>query len=339
MTSSSPDAIVPPRDLSKKQRAASAFNVDTSTVEDEELPPPKSSTKKKRSMPRGDVDDVDELGQDDSWDSDIIGRHRESYKPRTSRRRSNAASINEVQAEVEPDPDAIFEEPESDLDPEYGDMATSRKTKRAAKNTKSSSAAQEKAQPKKRGRKKKQPVSEEVILDEEVVEQISNIAEFGESVTGPEVEPPAEVPKKKRGRPRKSEAAATQDISNMPTSTEATSTSETLMNPAPAKKTSAKKSTTTMETTAKDLTTQTSLESEKAETEREAEDNKKRSMSPLKEVDRNSLLTSQSTISDSDKSVAAPIKKPTLSQAGKSAYRVGLSKRTRIAPLLKFLKK
>jgi hypothetical protein len=335
---SSPDGTVLPRSLSKSQKEAAASNFDTFGVEDEEVLASKFSTKKKkRFTPK---DDADELGQDDSWDSDTIGRHREAYKPRISRRRSNAASIHEALAEDEPDTEVIFEEPESDLDPEYGEVATSRKTKRAAKNTKPLSAAQDTAQPKKRGRKKKQPVSEEMVLDEEVVEQVSNIAEFKEPSPAPETDIPAKIPKKKRGRPRKSETAKTEDTINKPTDAETISTSDTLMNPAPpAKKILAHNNTATVEDTAKRLTKQTSSESENAETEREEADDKTRSISPLKEVDRNSILTSQSTISDSDKPTAASIKKPALSQAGKSLYRVGLSKNSRIAPLLKFLKK
>ena len=132
-----------------------------------------------------------------------------------------------------------------------------------------------------------------------------------------------EKPKRKRGRPRKSEAA---QLEEMTSELDAQPENELREDDATAAEESSEQPPTVVSTG--DDVTQTEKKRGGKETSL--------SVSPLKETDRNALGRSQSTISDSDKSMSKSIAS---SQAGKVSYRVGLSKKSRIAPLLKIIRK
>ncbi|KAI1869324.1 uncharacterized protein JN550_005954 [Neoarthrinium moseri] len=246
-------------------------------------------------------------------------------------------------AHAEPIDDELFEEPTSDLDPEYGESTESRKkakTKRPATTPKSSVPSKEASQPKKRGRPKKQPVTEEVPPMEDPTANHSDALPPTAPVPnpGPESEPVAK-PKKKRGRPRKSEIPINDDVGDqIPTFEEQSGTNETKLGVPPGRH--LEDESTAIEDSGKEVEANAATKPTDHQSKPKQPPNPKECALPLKETDRNSMLRSQSTLSDSDKSTATTsLSKYTPSQAGKSVYRVGLSKRSRIAPLLKSLKK
>ncbi|KAK7948996.1 threonine synthase [Apiospora aurea] len=176
--------------------------------------------------------DDDELAGDDGWDSEDVGFHREVYKPRPSRRRSNGANRQEDARAAEPatNDDVMHELPptQDPLQPEETTEAARRmeiqetpdiavKAPAPAPDT-DPAMVNGKPPPKKRGRKKKQP-QPSAASDELTQAHTPGVsgAESGaidsEPTAAPtaadpyafEDEAPAEKPKKKRGRPRKSE--------------------------------------------------------------------------------------------------------------------------------------
>ncbi|KAI0124856.1 hypothetical protein BJ170DRAFT_478807 [Xylariales sp. AK1849] len=337
---SSPDAISSSRNLSKVRKSLLTAKVPALGVEDEDEDGnvATSSTRRKRSRAEG---DEDELGQDDPLDSDAVGYHRGTLKPRTSRRKSKTAITHGGMADFQVAADDMFVEPLSDLDPEYGETAgvsTTNTSKRAPKKAKSSSTAQDGTQPKRRGRKKKQPVSNEMIQDEEDMDQNTGIGEPTGIIPVLETEPASEKPKKKRGRPRKSNVAANAGNPDQPhADKQATNAgkSEIAMS-----ESSLHDKDSIVRDSLKDVPGSVTRKSENRVLEPKVDTERlKRSASPLTETDRNSLLKSQSTVSEPDKLMSTSVSKPPPSQAGKVLYRVGLSKRLRIAPLLKSLKK
>lgn len=229
----------------------------------------------------------------------------------------------------------ILDSPLSDLDPEFA--ISSRRSSKKAKQSVKSSADASVAEPKKRGRKKKttQPLSEEVIHAEET----QDVASVSEPAIIPEVTPEAiaEKPKKKRGRPRKSDAQKNQDTTDVAVSATKKLVGSKIAAPPSPEDTSVEGESMTIADSRKRSGGQNLATTEKNKAEADISEVTTRSVSPLKEADRNALLTSQSTISDSDKSMVKSSITP--SQAGKSLYRVGLSKKSRIAPLLKIIRK
>ncbi|KAF7541304.1 hypothetical protein G7054_g766 [Neopestalotiopsis clavispora] len=213
----------------------------------------------------------------------------------------------------------FYEHPSSDLDSDYGtvDRQPSKKAKQPANSAKGAAGKE----PKKRRRKKKQLVSDGTVNNDEVhtVEPLPTTA----PPTIPETNSAEEKPKRKRGRPRKSEAA---QLEEMTSELDAQPENELREDDATAAEESSEQPPTVVSTG--DDVTQTEKKRGGKETSLSA--------SPLKETDRNALGRSQSTISDSDKSMSKSIAS---SQAGKVSYRVGLSKKSRIAPLLKIIRK
>ncbi|KAI4591479.1 hypothetical protein KJ359_001011 [Pestalotiopsis sp. 9143b] len=222
----------------------------------------------------------------------------------------------------------------SDVDSDY-DRAGLKPAKKAKQPAKTASAAPAAKEPKKRGRKKKQPVSEDIVLDDEA--QISESATVPASVL-PETQTTDEKPKRKRGRPRKSDVLQQADVQIESPADEGQSADGPAENEIQPEKAPAKYDTKAAKRDKTQPVADTSIEDdETAQVEKKDEDkNTNISVSPLKETDRNALGRSQSTISDSDKSIS---KSATPSQAGKMSYRVGLSKKSRIAPLLKMIRK
>ncbi|KAK9797912.1 hypothetical protein SCARD494_03084 [Seiridium cardinale] len=239
--------------------------------------------------------------------------------------------------------DGVYEDPLSDLDPEYGlnGRLQSKKHKQQAKSLTETPAAE----PKKRGRKKKQPVVEDPVPVEEVQdrEPLSTTDPIPESAA----QTPAEKPKKKRGRPRKSEAPKVDEIQDESPAATKQSGKTAAAQPVPPAEVSVEDGSTTMEDSWKQSAAETSTKPEDIQLESATKKSLTRSVSPLKEADRNTLVRSQSTISESDSMVLSSVlvqdksvsKSITPSQAGKALYRVGLSKKSRIAPLLKIIRK
>jgi hypothetical protein len=225
--------------------------------------------------------------------------------------------------------DGNFEESLRDLDPEYD--ASGRHLSKKAKQP-GKSFSEPPSEPKKRGRKKKQPVTEDVARDEVIQEPDILAATVPGSVT--ETQTPGEKPKKKRGRPRKSEVPKNDEIQKdeLPTASKRHAAAQSVS----LDEISGGDGSTTIEDSLEKPTTKASTEPDNSQLGPMVEKSLARSISPLKETDRNTLLTSQSTVSEPDKS---RIKSSTPSQAGKALYRVGLSKKSRIAPLLKIIRK
>ncbi|ETS78945.1 hypothetical protein PFICI_08798 [Pestalotiopsis fici W106-1] len=227
----------------------------------------------------------------------------------------------------------FFEQPSSDPDSDY-DTAGRKPTKKAKQPANSSSAAAKK-EPKKRGRKKKLPVDDDVVIDDEVkiVEPLLMTA----PPTIPEINSAEEKPKKKRGRPRKSEATQPAGASIEPLIEKGQPVHQPSRNYAPPENEEGEDDATAEKESRGQSATVDSTEDEVVtQTEDKREKGPSGSASPLKETDRNVLGRSQSTVSDSDKSMS---KSMASSQAGKMSYRVGLSKKSRIAPLLKIIRK
>lgn len=196
-------------------------------------PSPKRQKSKKR---RSDEDD--ELAGDDGWDSEDVGFHREVYKPRPSRRRSNGANNdnnNARAAESATTNDNVIQDLPPTQDP-HQPPGTTEEASREIPETPdivakaptpapdpASAMIDGKPPPKKRGRKKKQPPppsdSDELAqarapsgvsgADSGAVESEPTAASAAAAATDPyafgDDIAPAEKPKKKRGRPRKSD--------------------------------------------------------------------------------------------------------------------------------------
>ncbi|KAI0154289.1 hypothetical protein GGR57DRAFT_110387 [Xylariaceae sp. FL1272] len=289
-----------------------------------------TSSKKKRASTL-DTDEADELSIEDMFDSNEIGLPRELYKPRPSRRRSAAApsvaaEVGVSEEDIEPLTDAeAAVEPSASLDP--------------------ISAPAEKEQieprPKKRGRKKKQPV----VVDDAPEAALDNfeqpVDEFTSMPDVVEVEVPAEKPKKKRGRPKKESVKTV--VEAMPETDELGEQAEEdikIRKPSPKKKDQDKRP------SKKKKMVVDSDDEEDDKVEVEAEEAKPADKKlPLKELDRNSMSPSKSPtkkpyIKDevsTPKPQATDTKVP--ASQTKVNYRVGLSKKSRIAPLLKIIKK
>lgn len=160
------------------------------------------------------MNDNDELGNDEEWDSDEVGFHREEYRPRKSRRRGSGGGGGGDDVLDDVSRDGKDELMGTAPPTEYSrtDQQSMDEPPKPINHPKLSAAAparEETPQPKKRGRKKKQPpVSEELAQDELATGLASqNVTTTEPVVPGPasKPEPPIEKPKKKRGRPRKSD--------------------------------------------------------------------------------------------------------------------------------------
>lgn len=319
------------------------------------------TSRKRHNNPKR-IEEVDELGQDEAWDSDTIGYHHETYRPRPSRRRSNATSTHEseaVQHEEVEDPvnvvDLGVEEEartatvEPVVDPIEQTFASE------APHTASEiyEAVQRDqvptTQPKKRGRKKKQPVVEETIEGERPTEEPTAPAELDPPVQATEVEEVADKPKRKRGRPRKSD---------LPKPAEITAPSGPINPPEePARKAANDHNEVSPEKVAKEYKSKKTAKKPKERDNVDSDVPTEDESSALKEKDANSRIPARSVSSEpagkkpkeapaataiaenkQGKSQAKEPPKPVASQS-KAPYRVGLSKKTRIAPLLKIIKK
>lgn len=374
-------------------------------------PSPKQHKSKKRRS-----DEEDELAGDDGWDSEDVGFHREVYKPRPSRRRSNGAS-NNVGAVAQEDNSARAAEaaPNDDVtqnlqptqDPHQ--PVTTEEASREIPETpdivaKATVPAPDsgpvmvdgKPPPKKRGRKKKQPPPPPAS-DELAQGQAPSVSGAESGAMDPELTAASaaavadsyafgddgalvEKPKKKRGRPRKSEtpvkapekSPVRTEQNTLPSTADPLAVDEEEFAPEAAARPSARRS-----------MSEEIPPSEEDDDENDGPVVKKRgrkpakrpkvskepeeattqgSASPLQEVDRNTKLqsplvaaaeASESESGTAKKSAAEPAataassatnKKTTnpstpSQQPGKVAYRVGLSKKSRVTSLLKIIRK
>ncbi|CAJ2511770.1 Uu.00g073950.m01.CDS01 [Anthostomella pinea] len=363
---SSPDVMASGHGCAKRRKVIASPTVDTPVADSRAEPangspdpiPVKTNNKKR---PK-DMEDIDELGQDDSWDSDTIGYYRESYRPRTSRRRSKASISIILEDEVGeqtgfPTP---YEEVHNKPADELAEIAPADPEPPAAPESPATKADQAEdqptVQPKKRGRKKKQPVVE--VLPQDVPDTgLQVVAQEPPPLgTALEVEAPVEKPKKKRGRPRKSDFSKAEVVAPEPP------VAETVAAPGTSTIFESKEGEVdelAAEQFEEDIEEPNAKRRKKSRKETRNTEASTPSISaeslPLKELDRNSRSPSKLHPSDAlaAKSVTpatdenlptksqakeTPKSTPTASQS-KALYRVGLSKRSRIAPLLKIIKK
>ncbi len=362
--SSSPDVMAFGHDRPRRRKSASSPHAEATADATADPPPapsgtPASQKRKKKSRP---IQDVDELGHDDSWDSDAIGHHPELSRPRLSRRRSNASSIHEDETAQHEEPeepvDAVDIGPEEEavylVEPVEQDPPSNPPPPALEAPIPAERVDAPTNQPKKRGRKKKQPVVEEVIRDERPVEEAAAVpTEPDPPPQAPEAEEVVKNPKKKRGRPRKSDQAKTAKTAPPPVPAEvpeeppgkapdndaAGASPGQLGEEEPKSKNAPRK------------------RGKRTDDVAEEEPSGKDEVSALREVDANPGIPSRSASSEpagkkkpaetaaAENQAKARTKetpKPAAAAAAtqsKVLYRVGLSKKTRIAPLLKIIRK
>ncbi|RYP02986.1 hypothetical protein DL765_010635 [Monosporascus sp. GIB2] len=353
---SSPDVMASGHGRPKRRKSASASHADEAVADATNdallaLSETPASPKKRRKKTKG-VEEVDELGHDDSWDSDAVGHHLETYRPRRSRRRSNAASIHEdetAQNEAAEDPVDVVEVDQTEAPANTVQEDSAADAQPAAPEIPKAVEPELplKPQPKKRGRKKKQPAIEEISQDEQPAEEEAAAIELDPPIQPAEAEEPVEKPKKKRGRPRKSDQAKAAEVAA----------------PQAAAETQAEPEEQSCEND-NDETPPEQVEdgpkSKKAAQRRTRKSDPDEDTAPgreasaLKELDGNASSRSMSSepatknsseggaaTENNHQSKAQTAKetpKPAASQS-KVLYRVGLSKKTRIAPLLKSIRK
>ncbi|KAI5928110.1 hypothetical protein F4810DRAFT_647016 [Camillea tinctor] len=291
------------------------------------------------------LEDADELGQEEYWNSDANDDYQDNYKPRPSRRRTKASRIIEDDDFGE-DPISTTNEGDQDkpidVDVEVEAIPDAPNTSTVDDSSKpSQSEPKPTTQPKKRGRKKKQPVLEEINDSPSDESPVINQKPGSLASTNQTVVPTEKPKKKKRGRPRKSDTAKVEAVDteqDVPAETSVISESEVV----DAKQDQSASDDDDQETE-KRKTKKMKVNDQAAGDE----------PGPLKNVDRNtrspSAALSSKETSTKTAEKAAPENPPSKPEAKKTAasstpqpkvpYRVGLSKRSRIAPLLKMIRK
>lgn len=296
----------------------------------------------------------DELNQDHAWDAEGADMPKELYKPRPTKRRSTVAasySGEEIQASTV---EARIENPvvETQVAPEapMPDLLGIVQL-----------GPQPESLPKKRGRKKKQPVAEDPpTVTETINESLYQDQSAVPISTVAEAEPTVEKPKKKRGRPRKLEPSKAKEetwteplqeppvADQLPPETDQTPNDEGL------------DETAVLPEIRHNGAQKTGGKRKKPTEEMEGSADSKASRLPLKEMDNNLTSTSPSktlatgasspakadveTENEKEKGTPKTLSKETTPRLSatpqpKVPYRVGLSRRSRIAPLLKSIKK
>ncbi|RYP07871.1 hypothetical protein DL764_002237 [Monosporascus ibericus] len=356
---SSPDVMASGHGRPKRRKSASASHAEEAVADAANdallaLSGTPASQKKRRKKAK-DVEEADELGHDDSWDSDAVGYHRETYRPRRSRRRSNAASIHEdetAQKEAAEDPvDAVgMDQTEGPADTVHEDSAAYAQPAAPEISQAVEPELPLKAQPKKRGRKKKQPTIEEIPQDEQPAEEEAAAVELDAPIQPAEVEGPVEKPRKKRGRPRKSDQAKAADVAAPPA--EAEMQAETQAEPEERSRDNDNDEAPPEQ--AEEPKSKKAVQRRIRKSDPDEDMAPEQKVSALKELGDNASSRSMSSEPASKKSseegaatenhhqskaqTAKETPKPAASQS-KVLYRVGLSKKTRIAPLLKSIRK
>ncbi|TRX92835.1 hypothetical protein FHL15_006241 [Xylaria flabelliformis] len=328
--SSSPDVIGNGFDLANEGSPAAALETETpKSNRNRESPRAQGRTPATKGKKRAARDvEEDELSRDDIWDPNHIDVPQESYKPRPSKRRAaRAAGFSDVGNKTDtleyiPDEALIDTQIPPDLP--------------------APSEPQLEVQPKKRGRKKKQPTTENLVTETDTNEELNTDQNLVEPQKPAEPEPSPEKPKKRRGRPRKSEPSKAIEE----TTPEAPMADEPPITE-PPQKDDGPDSVSRKQANSESNTKRKRSKAKKEVEDTESEDDRP----PLGEVDSNLRSPSKSVSakeetpargSSEEKSApkAQAKEKPKSSASqSKPTYRVGLSKRSRIAPLLKIIRK
>ncbi|KAI0485415.1 hypothetical protein F4859DRAFT_528401 [Xylaria cf. heliscus] len=338
---SSPDVIGNGFDLPNERSPIAGPETETSVpnrnYESPVRPQSRTSVVKGKKRAAQDIEE-DELCRADTWDPDDIDVPQDSYKPRATKRRAvlaeafsdigirtdtleNISDEAVIQIQDPPELPSTLEPPPPET------------------------------QPKKRGRKKKQHTIENPLTETDTNEDLHS----NQNPTSPEkvaeAEHSPEKPKKKRGRPRKSgpSKAAEEPIPEPPMADEPPITDPPQQDDNP--------DTPPAAVPKKQENRNQKAQRKKGKASEEVEDPEpKDDRLPLKELDSN--LQSPSKLASTDEETPAKTKtktgsgeekstpkpqsketsKPAASQS-KPTYRVGLSKRSRIAPLLKSIRK
>ncbi|KAI1083765.1 hypothetical protein F5B20DRAFT_525344 [Whalleya microplaca] len=344
---SSPDVFAAGHDQSEKEAAVVA-HMETPIVQDEAIPPIRSSPEalppKKRKRISRDAQDEDELVQDEPWASDTFSHNQESYKPQPSRRRSTTAEADKGGNDDKQNIALNAHEKDSGEAPRIS--AKESRVTTIDTSELDQPETEQTPQPKKRGRKKKQLTSEQIIQKEQDAEYQATTQEPTSISEASKAQVELEKPKKKRGRPRKSEAANPETL--VPPGSEAPVAAETRNDNVPQDDTASEKASVSAEKGK----TKKNIPKQKEELQDLNDSTARRDSSPLKETNSNPRTPVQGSSPEEvstkptesknqnlqPKSQSTVTPKPAGSQT-KSLYRVGLSKRTRIAPLLKSIRK
>ncbi|KAI1471195.1 uncharacterized protein F4812DRAFT_413129 [Daldinia caldariorum] len=369
---SSPDVITAGHDHTEREPTEVAL-MDTQITYDEAEPPLEDTTlrsvsnkKKKRTRSiRNENEDEDEL-QDEPFDYETT-RHQDKIKRRRNEPKldpPDPQGDDDIELLPNPQVEIPREQNYQDLPGEEAQEANDAVPEIPATAPPVSSNAPEDnlpetqpaPQPKKRGRKKKQVISEKVIQEELPVETHADAQEDAPTGKDPEVQIEPEKPKKKRGRPRKSDLAKSETV---PTSeSELNPTHKAHEDDAQHNETDSKNEATEKPKPKKKQKAKNRVEEEEEEEEEEMKDptpDKDDAEDTVKEISGNSKSSEEPA--SAEDVPAKPIPKPladqrkseekaspaskvaTTSSQPKVPYRVGLSKRTRIQSLLKIIKR
>ncbi|KAI2468295.1 hypothetical protein F4781DRAFT_277035 [Annulohypoxylon bovei var. microspora] len=330
-------------------------------IGDSTMGDPPNKKRKKRSK---DIQDEDELVQDQSWDPSTIDDYKDNHK----RRRPNEddGDIELIIHPPEEEPPQEIERgdlPREDVyrvDEPVPEMPATELPIPPSAPEPVQLEAQPVPPPKKRGRKKKQPANEQVVQDELPVENQATAQEPPTAAKGSEIQVEPEKPKKKRGRPRKSDPAKSEAL--IVPEFEPIDPPKTLGNDDESEGITSERTEAIKKSRRKPQAQR--KEGEDVETNEPAANvNRDRDVTPLKEISSNTRTPSKKSTSAEavptgpaiesltgpnlpPKSLEkghttpkpTPTPTPTTSQP-KVPYRVGLSKRTRIASLLKIIKR
>ncbi|KAI2779178.1 hypothetical protein F4815DRAFT_474378 [Daldinia loculata] len=364
---SSPDVIAAGHDFTEGNPAEAAL-VDTQVAHDEAEPPigdttPKSLHSKRKKRTRSIQDEDEDELQDGPWDHEAVDRYQDKHKRRRNEPKLNPPSPHGDDAiELLPNPhEEILREQDyqdlpreethetGDATPEIPPTAPPPVPFNAPENN--LPETQPTPQPKKRGRKKKQAVKEQTLQEELPVENQAAAQEAPPAVKDPEVQIEPEKPKKKRGRPRKSDLAKP-EIAPAPEH-ELRATHKAHEDDAQHSEITSEKTEATEKPKPKKK--QKARSEQKEKEEEDPTTDKDDVEDALKEINSNSRLSEEPVSAEEVPAKATPkqladqhksnekgstVPKPTsTSSQPKVAYRVGLSKRTRIASLLKIIKK
>jgi len=288
--------------------------------------------------------DEDELNRDPPCDPEDVDMLQESYKPRPTKRRSAAAGCPDIEAStdsletVREEKAAVQAEvPSANPVPDLLDTGQVE--------------PQPEAVPKKRGRKKKQPVTELPPEEEKEKEGSVLVDDPIPSEKEAEREPAIEKRKKKRGRPRKAEAHKViekplPDAHESSVEDELPKTNSPLRSNDRSESALISKKEDGCEQMTNDKEREASADVEGAESKESRQalkEKDKNPKSPTKRGSNEGPATETEPETKDDKSAQKPAQpKATPKSAAtpsKITYRVGLSKRSRIAPLLKSIKK
>ncbi|OTA55290.1 hypothetical protein K449DRAFT_177878 [Hypoxylon sp. EC38] len=371
---SSPDVIAADHDYAKRTAAGSPHTHAHPVHHEIESPKSpndgfttKSPPSKKRKRKSKSIQEEDELVQEESWNPETIDNPGDEHeRQRHDEQTSNSQSLHECDDDVElilnphevPTEEIergeLSREDTHEHDQLVYEMPPTAEPILIEAPEPNPPETQSTPKPKKRGRKKKRATTDQAVQDEPLVENQSTAQGLIPTAKAPEVQAEPVKPKKKRGRPRKSDparpetpAAPEPESNPLPEAREdvdelSSLQTEAIEKPKPKKKKQAQSQEQTE--IANDLT-------EGSIGDRDA--------SPLKEISSNAKTPSQKSTSTEgtstrsaseppadqklpsktqDKASITPKPTPSASQP-KVPYRVGLSKRTRIASLLKSIKR